>query len=71
MAEKYDMGTALGGERKSKRMHSPLDEMDCEVPLPTTPIAAYAMVPPMPNSGSGEAPITMSALRDLFDEKVR
>ena len=28
MTSKYDMGTPPGGERKSRRAHSPLQEMD-------------------------------------------
>ena len=45
MEEKYDLGTPLGAERKSRRMHSPLQEMDGVVaqlfcddgPAPQTP----------------------------------
>ena len=50
MATRYDVGTPLGGERKSRRMHSPLSEMDDivgtldfedHVDAPNTPQAAY------------------------------
>ena len=50
MAAKYDVGTPIGGDRKYRRIHSPLHEMDDvigqldfsedsseEVPAPTTP----------------------------------
>ena len=52
MAEKYDVGTPIGGERKSRRLHSPLQEMDGvdrqlsfeeeEEPVPATPVGAHA-----------------------------
>ena len=53
MAEKYDVGTPIGGERKSRRLHSPLQEMDGvdrqlsfeeeEEPVPATPVGAHAV----------------------------
>ena len=48
--EKSDVGTPVGGERKSRRLHSPLEEMDdvvcrldlsVEERLPQTPAAAH------------------------------
>ena len=54
MAAKYNMGTPLGGERKMRRMRSPLQQMDGVVgelqfsdeedqPVPTTPKEAQPM----------------------------
>ena len=67
MTEKYDMGTPLGGERKARRLHSPLDEMDDMVP--TTPVAAYAQVPPLPGPNVGAEPLTLAAIAGLLDQK--
>ena len=66
MAAVYDVGTPVGGERKMRRIGSPycMQEMDgivgaldFEEAVPATPIEAQ--------------PVTMTALRDLFDEKLK
>ena len=71
MAEKYDVGTPLGGERKSRRLHSPLQEMDGIAP--TTPRGAFVPVPPLPNlsePAGEEAPVTLAAIASLLSSTL-
>ena len=80
MADKYDMGTPVGGERKCRRMHSPLEEMDdiqrvldldddVEEQVPTTPVEAFRAPPP---SSPVSAPSVnlLSQIAGLLDEKL-
>ena len=69
MAEKYDMGTPIGAERKSRRLHSPLQEMDDVVPQkidfeveePVTPTEAHR---------EPAQPLTLAAIANLLDKTL-
>ena len=65
MAVRYDVGTPLQGERKYRRMYSPLQEMDGvrgeldfeEDAIPKTP------------PGAGATPVTLEGIAALLDKK--
>ena len=71
MADRFDVGTPLGGERKYRRVCSPLHEMDDvsqqlfkdddleekQVPVPTTPSRAQ--------------PVTLEGIAALLDNRLK
>ena len=70
MAEKYDMGTPVGADRKYRRIQSPLQEMDGVVGRldvseddqgPQTPREAHLV--------TNNSPVTLQAMSDLLDSK--
>ena len=73
--EKYDVGTPIGGERKMRRMRSPLNEMDDVVGQlnfeederapPATPEAAHQNAGPQTMAN-----ISLTMLSNLLDEKI-
>ena len=67
MAAVYDVGTPIGGERKFRRMRSPLQEMDSVVGELDFAGDAH-QVPATPGDAQ---PVTMAAMRQLFDEKLK
>ena len=70
MAEKYDMGTPIGGERKMRRLRSPLQEMDGlageldfeeeEQAAPATPAAAHQATA-----------VTLEGIAALLDSRLK
>ena len=78
MADKYDMGTPLHGERKFRRIRSPLNEMDDVVadlfwdnePVPQTPEDAHTMHVGASSSNNGLLSQISALLDAKFDEKL-
>ena len=68
MEEKYDLGTPLCGERKSRRLQSPLQEMDGVV------TQLFCDDAPVPQTPSDAQPVTMAGIAAVLaatlDEKL-
>ena len=65
MAEKYDVGTPMGGDRKYRRTRSPLHEMDDAIgQLDFSEDSAEEF--PAPTTPSGAEPVTLAAIATLL-----
>ena len=68
MEGKYDLGTPIGGERKMRRVHSPLHEMDGIVgALVFEDEGVEASVPATPKE---DEPVTMAAIAQLLNSAL-
>ena len=72
--EKYDLGTPLGGERKTRRRHSPLQEMDVtgvwkDDENPATPAEAIARNL-LPDLALENQQLTLASIGALLDQKL-
>ena len=81
MSEMYDVGTPVGGERKYRRVRSPLQETggmigdnndDGELTaLPDATRALEFTEPHTPPGVQAEAPVTFSSMTKLLNEKLK